>query len=459
MAILPQSQLFSWRIVDARSDLDRLRFVLDVMPDETLMQTLEAERGHGCDKFPVRPVWNSILAGIVFGHTSVESLRRELDRNGELRQVCGFSTPLGARAVPPHWGYSRFLVNLLRHEAMIRQIAVDLVTRVAELLPDFGRRLALDGKALHSFGKPSEQTETDGRRETDADWGKKQYSGTHADGRPWSKITKWFGFKLHLLCDTTYELPLAFKVTKASVPDVVEAIALVEQAVREQPEAMGRTGELAADKGYDDTTFVSHLWDKHGIAPVVDIRNCWQDDKGGTRPLFEKRADQVVYDYKGTVSCLVPGTNGKKDELAEMAYMGFEADRETLKYRCPAAAYGLDCPLVGTCGAAQKKGAKRGKYGRIVRIPLARNRRIFTPIARSSYRWKHCYAKRTAVERINSRIDVSFGFEQHTTRGLAKMTLKVDLAMVVMLAMAVGSILSGQKERMRSLCQPVRRAA
>ena len=35
-------------------------------------------------------MWNSILAGIVFDHHSIESLRRELSRNLSLAQACGF---------------------------------------------------------------------------------------------------------------------------------------------------------------------------------------------------------------------------------------------------------------------------------------------------------------------------------------------------------------------------------
>ena len=46
------------------------------------MQTLEAARGRGRDDYPVRAMWNSVLAGIVFQHPSIESLRRELSRNG-----------------------------------------------------------------------------------------------------------------------------------------------------------------------------------------------------------------------------------------------------------------------------------------------------------------------------------------------------------------------------------------
>ena len=59
------------------------------------------------------------------------------------------------------------------------------------------------------------------------------------------------------------------------------------------------------------------------------------------------------------------------------------------------------------------------------------------------------------MERVNSRIDNVFGFEFHYIRGKAKMTLRMSLALVVMLAMAVGRIKSGQKEAMRSLVLPV----
>ena len=103
MAIIAQQKLFSWEKIDASSDLDRLRFVLDSIPDEKLMRKLEKLRGKGCDDYPVRPVWNSILAGVVYQHVSVASLRRELLRNGELRQLCGFDTTKDAATVPPDW--------------------------------------------------------------------------------------------------------------------------------------------------------------------------------------------------------------------------------------------------------------------------------------------------------------------------------------------------------------------
>ena len=57
------------------------------------MQKLESERGQGRDDYPVRAVWNSILAGIVYQHPSIESLRKELMRNAELRQLYAWVFP------------------------------------------------------------------------------------------------------------------------------------------------------------------------------------------------------------------------------------------------------------------------------------------------------------------------------------------------------------------------------
>ena len=86
-----------------------------------------------------------------------------------------------------------------------------------------------------------------------------------------------------------------------------------------------------------------------------------------------------------------------------------------------------------------------------IRIPLSEDRRIFTPIDRASYKWKREYNKRTAIERVNSRLDVSFGLENHTIRGLKKMKVKTGLALCIMLAMALGRVKENQAEKMRSL--------
>ncbi|MFH1964455.1 MAG: transposase, partial [Acidobacteriota bacterium] len=116
MAIIHRRSLFSWKNLKTKSDLDRLRLVLESLPDEALMVKLENQRGKGRDDYPVRAVWNSILAGIVFQHESIESLRRELSRNGELRDLCGFDPLGGGQTVPSSHACSRFLKRLIREQ-------------------------------------------------------------------------------------------------------------------------------------------------------------------------------------------------------------------------------------------------------------------------------------------------------------------------------------------------------
>lgn len=86
-----------------------------------------------------------------------------------------------------------------------------------------------------------------------------------------------------------------------------------------------------------------------------------------------------------------------------------------------------------------------------VRIPLSEDPRVFTPLARTRRDWAKRYAKRTAVERVNGRLDVSFGFERHFIRGWKKMWLRTGLALIVMLAMALGRVKEKQRDRLRSL--------
>ena len=95
---------------------------------------------------------------------------------------------------------------------------------------------------------------------------------------------------------------------------------------------------------------------------------------------------------------------------------------------------------------------KPGEYGRIVRVDLDKHdRRIFTPTPWGSPSWRRGYNRRSAMERINSRLDNSFNFETHYIRGLAKMKTRVGLALAVMMALALGQVRAGHAGRMRSL--------
>lgn len=434
MAIIPQQTLFVWNEIEDLGDLERLRLVLEYMPDEELMQKLEKKRGKGRDDFPIRAMWNSILAGVVFEHKSTESLIRELSRNGQLRSMCGFKSN---NNIPKAYIYSRFFKKLFKKEEMINDIFNKLIDELEVTLPGFGGSLAIDGKAIASLSRrENNNKKADGRRDLDANWGRKEYKGVHKDGTAWSKIVKWFGYKLHLIVDSNYELPIAFEVTKASSSEVKQAHQMIDNLNKTHPELIEKSEVLTADRGYDDIKLHEKLWNQYNIKPVIDIRNMWKDNDE-TRLLMDY--ENIVYNYKGNVSCVCMETGIQR----EMCVGGFESDRKehgTLKKLCPAKHYGVECKYMNKCQVKQG-----------IRIDISENQRVFCPVDRASYKWVREYKKRTSVERVNGRLDESFGFEKHYIRGIKKMKIKCGIALCVMLAMAVGRIKENQPDKMRSL--------
>ena len=200
-----------------------------------------------------------------------------------------------------------------------------------------------------------------------------------------------------------------------------------------------------ADKAYDSTDLIDLLWEGEGkeprrILPVIPKREDWKDEEKD-RPLLEG-ANNITYDCQGQLYCYCWKTGRRR----QMHYWGYEKGRDAQKWRCPAAVYGLQCESYGRCSGD-------GGYGRVVRARREMDRRTFLPVGRTSLKFERLYRKRSAVERVNSRLDVSYGFERHFIRGMGKMRLRCSLALVVMLAMALGRVEEKQKEEMRSLVQ------
>jgi hypothetical protein len=493
MAKIPQRSLFNWNAIEAKSDLERFYLVRDNLPDEPIVIELEKNRGKGRDDFAVRAMWNAVLAGIVFQHESIESLIRELSRNPSLLEACGFDpTPITKQPearlerdektgqmkvirsaapapyyqVPMSWNFSRFLKNVIELEdehTMISEMVRRLRENLMAELPDFGKHLGYDGKAIDSYSTGQENRETGQTSDPDANWGKHETSGFDKDGNLWKKVKSWFGYGLHLIADTVYEIPVAFSVTAASASESVELGSLIQNSFEQSPALAQRCEDFSADRGLDSGGIKAMLWDDYRIRPVIDIRELWRQEKDEpgydpekpiTRALFDQRVDTIVHTEKGTLHCICPATGEQRD----MAFQGFEANRNTLKYRCPAAAGGYECKGRKECSELGQ--VNPSAYGRSIRINITKeDRRIFTPTPYGSPSWERIYNRRSSLERINNRIDNSFGFEKHYIRGGAKMQTRVGLAIAVMMAMALGHARAGRIEQMRSLVRPIAKAA
>lgn len=469
---------FPWDQVDKLFDLRRLELVLDALPDCDIIHALSAMRKNGRNEYPVYAMWRALIAGIVFQHESIESLIRELNRNSSLLEMCGFCpVPLQRPAryevkpgegeviaidfpprspAPKSHTFSRFLVNVVKIEkerGLISKMIDTMREELMRLLPGFGERLGYDGKAMESHSTGQRSRKSGETSDPDADWGKHETTGVDSNGRQWTKVKIWFGYCLHVIADTRYELPVAFSVTRASTSEIRELERMTESLFTKDPEIEKRCRYLSADRGLDSGELKKKLWERHKVRPIIDNRELWRQEKRGQsyvegqkimRPLGSVH-DNIFYTERAEILCRCP----VRGEERKMVFGGFEHDRSSLKYRCPEAVYGLGCEGWEKCH--RDAGCTTNGYGRVVRVRLEKNHRIFTPTPRSSVTWKREYRRRSSIERIYSRMDNSFGFEKHYIRGVAKMTARVGLALVVMMALAVGHVKAGRPECMRSL--------
>ena len=194
-------------------------------------------------------MWRLLLAKNIFQHTTIESLLREFRRNSQLRQLCGLQshyismnhTNNHVRIVSSFARMSRFIKRLKEHREELTEMMVILEKKLQELLPVFGKEVAIDGKIVQSYANKVSTKEPDDRRETQADTTAKNYYSNNGN-----KITKYyFGFRVHLLADVNYELPIAFKVTPASKGEREVA----EEILTESEILLKNTKAVITDKG------------------------------------------------------------------------------------------------------------------------------------------------------------------------------------------------------------------
>lgn len=428
------NQLFSWQAVEASPEIQRFHHILAALDDHQLITALQRDRKGKRDDYPVACVWNSLLAGIVFQHPSIASLRRELLRNGELRQACGFDTLRRDAAVPSKDVYTRFFKKLERHTALVEAIFHNLIERLGALLPDFGQSLAIDGKAIPTSRKS----------DVDADVGHKLTACPDEEAQGQVKTETWFGYKLHMICDAKHELPIAFHVTAASEGESPHLLGLVEEIEQRHPALLERAEEISGDRGYDAGPAKATLADEYDMAALIPPRDM---KDGRMQPPDPTRSDSIYVSPTGEVCCKVRPFAEPAHVYAPMQYQGYEKDRRTLKFRCPAAGLGVTCKNREACRSA----CKDQGFGRVARVKIDRDRRIFLPIYRHSNQFADRYKRRTSVERLFARVDHMYGFERHTIRGLKQMRLRMTMALSAMLATAVGWIQAGHAKKIRSL--------
>jgi Transposase DDE domain/Transposase domain (DUF772) len=423
MRIHATQPLFAWGQLEDRPGLRTIREFLQAVPDQELLDGLTAARGAGRNDFPVTVLWGVVLLTALLRHASFEATLAELHRNPSLCRLLGITD---ADDIPHDWNVSRFLdvLGSEPHLTHVRQLFDALVQRLGSAVPDLGRHTA--GDATHLSARARKGTEALAAEAAQGlpqpSGGKKEYKD--ADGNV-TKVVTWFGYKLHLLVDVRHEVTLAYRVSAANDGDNEHVAALVEQATANLPD--DRIETLAYDKAADDRK-VHEALAEQGIKPVIQHQAHWPKDGEQEKVVGGRVPLNVVYDEAGTVHCY--DTTSAPPVRQPMACIGYEKDRQAIKYRCPARQQGWDCPSDSKCNAGKK-------LGLAVRIDCTLDWRRFPPIPRATQQFERRYKGRTASERVHARLKLFWGADDGNVTGARRFHAWVGAVLVVHLGLAL----------------------
>jgi hypothetical protein len=422
MRIHASQPLFAWGELEDRPSLRTIRTLLQAVPDQELLDGLRAARGKGRDDFPVAVLWGVVLLTALLRHTGFEACLAELHRNPPLGRLIGIRDE---QDIPHDWNVSRFLDVLGQepHLSRLRQVFDALVQRLGRAVPDLGRHSA--GDATHFSARPRRSATAQAAETAQGlpppAGGRKEYKD---DQGQVSKVIRWFGYKLHLLVDVRHEVSLAYRISAPNDGDNEHLPALVEQAQANLPAE--RIETLAYDKAADDEQVHATL-QRAGIKPLIQNRALWKEEPERVLP-GQRYPLHLVHDEAGTVYCY--DQQSQPPVRHRMAYIGYEKDRQALKYRCPARHEGWTCPSDARCNGTRTAGLA-------VRIPCELDLRRFPPIPRATKQFERLYKGRTAVERVNARLKLFWGADDGNVTGARRFHAWLGTVLVVHVGLAV----------------------
>lgn len=360
MRVAETKPLFAWDCLEDQPSLKTIREFLEAIPDAKLLGGLREKRGKGRNDYPVHVCWGVVLLTILLRHSNTDACLAELERNPSLRRLIGAEHE---HQVPKAWNMSRFLAALGRapHLGHLRECFDAMVRRLGEVVPDLGQDTAGDASGLSARRPRGLSVDDAGPGEVVRDedglpvavGGRKEY--TDDEGQV-TKVVEWFGYKFHLLVDVKHEVILAWEVSSTKTGDNEALPRLAEQAQNNLPQ--DRIETLAYDKAADDAKVHRTLNDA-GIAAVIRNRSLWDDGRREEPLPGRDGRSNIVHDEAGTLYCY--DQESTPAVRHRMAYIGHEKSRGTLKYRCPAAHEGWECPMSKVCNAGKK-------YGLTVRV-------------------------------------------------------------------------------------------
>ena len=388
-----------------------LRFVLDSIEQLPKAQEFIKEINH--KRRNTRPGYSPTamlrlfcLKYLLNERYNVQLLER-LRASPVLLKLCGLESS------PSESTCSRFFLKLTVHRALLEQAIADMVDRLHDELPDMGSTVSIDSTDVEAHGNPRHNPPID----EDATWG---YRTSKSKSSTSSNKEYFYGYKVHMLGDAIYDVPLGYMLLPANKGDSPLLPSVVSKVARTHDWFAPK--HLTADRGYDSNMNHKFLYDR-SIIPVIHMR----------QPANAKLYDGV-YTAEGTPTCL----GGK-----EMTYVRTDPATGHHMYQCDAS------------GCQRFKGGKGGNI--FTRCDDAHwedpttNLRVIGIIPRQSREWKDLYRKRTGIERTFGSLKQSRLLNKHQCLTMAKVEAHVALSVLAYVATMYGKVMAGQIDQMRHM--------
>ncbi len=391
---------------DSLEELRAVFLLTDILAQPLLERIFERRRYGGRRGYPLIILWRALI-GMYYleGVDSLNGVIRRLYDDPNFRALCGFGDK-----IPHRTTFLRFFHRVKSYQPEVDAIFLEVLSRLQAELPDIGREVAIDSTTVRVHANPNRTVSSD----PEAAWTRKN-NATAKDGG-----TEWFyGYKMHLLADTLYGVPLTWEVTPANRHDSRVFRILLEKAFRDIEWFSPET--LTADRGYDYPALHEYLLER-GITPIIHMRKSSASDG----------PHDGVYDKRGRPVCM---------GNISMEYIATDTERGHL-YRCRG------------CHLKKRKGVLYC-YDELWVRP-EENPRVVGVVARGSAEWTDLYAKREVIEQLFKGMKQSRKLERHYLR--RKMNIDLHVTMCT-LTCVLKMLMNARAGRMDTLRWMVRKVA
>ena len=234
--------------------VDQLEGIFANLEDAELLEILKGSVRRGPKGHSVQTLWRCFVMKHVLGLSSTAAMIRTLHNNPFVAEVCGILSPDN---IPHEATFSRFFWKLSKHLHRVKDVSRALTRMHYETLPGFGERVALDSTTLKAWSNGGKAKKADPQ----AGWSIKM--GTQGT----KELT--YGWKLHLLVDCEYELPIAANVSVGNVHDSQRASNLLSEA--RFTNGKFHPAYVMADAGYSSKAILTLIKQQYHATPVVQL--------------------------------------------------------------------------------------------------------------------------------------------------------------------------------------------